>query len=232
MSTVTANTAANLDGQRDPESSSARNHTRHLPIVPVRAEGMKVHGADGRVYLDGLAGAGTLTLGHNHPVAVEAIRRVLDSGAPLDGFDDLASPIKDQFTEALLGILPSDLAKDARIRFCGPSGAEAAETAIELARTATGNVGLIAFTGSHHGMTATRLPFPQDYRCPYNVGSVRGSAHRHRAGAAPAGRRRQWPHSARGADRRGPYKAMAASSRHRTSGCVPYASKPRLRAFR
>lgn len=174
MSTVTASTAANLDRQRDPESSPVRSHARHLPIVPVRAEGMTVHGADGRVYLDCLPGAGTLALGHNHPVAVEAIRRLLDSGAPLDGLDDLAGPIRDEFTDTLLGILPPELAKGARIQFCGPCGTEAAEAAVELARTATGNVGLIAFTGSHRGMAATRLPFPQDYRCPYNVGSIGG----------------------------------------------------------
>src|SRR5205823_3023675 len=104
---------------------------------------MTVHSADGRVYLDCLAGAGALALGHNHPVAVEAIRRALDSGAPLDALDDLAGPIKDEFTEALLGILPPELAKDARIQFCGTSGADAAAAALELARTATGNSGVV-----------------------------------------------------------------------------------------
>lgn len=186
--------AAILDRQRDRESA-ARSYARHLPIVPVRAEGMTIYGADGRAYLDCLSGAGVLALGHNHPVAVAAIRRVLDSGAPLHVLD-LATPIKDEFTETLLGILPSDLAKDARIHFCGPSGADAVEAAIKLARTATGNTGLIAFTGAYHGMTAgalaatgntairtparvgdagvTRLPYPQTYRCPYGVGGAEG----------------------------------------------------------
>ncbi|HEV3169960.1 MAG TPA: diaminobutyrate--2-oxoglutarate transaminase family protein [Actinocrinis sp.] len=175
--------------------SAARTYARHLPIVPVRAEGMTVYGADGRVYLDCLAGAGTLALGHNHPVAIGAIRRVLDSGAPLHVLD-LATPIKDEFTETLLGVLPRELAADARIQFCGPSGADAVEAALKLARTATGETGLIAFTGAYHGMTAatlaasgdtsvriaarvsdagvTRLPFPQDYRCPYGVGGEGG----------------------------------------------------------
>ena len=187
--------AAILDRQRERESA-ARSYARHLPIVPVRAEGMTIHGADGRAYLDCLSGAGVLALGHNHPVAVAAIRRVLDSGAPLHVLD-LATPIKDEFTETLLGILPADLARDARIHFCGPSGADAVEAAIKLAKTATGNTGLIAFTGAYHGMTAgalaatgntairtparvndagvTRLPYPQSYRCPYGVGGVEGT---------------------------------------------------------
>jgi diaminobutyrate-2-oxoglutarate transaminase len=188
-------TAAILDRQRERESS-ARSYARHLPIVPVRAEGMTVYGADGRVYLDCLAGAGTLALGHNHPVAIEAVRRVLDSGAPLHVLD-LATPIKDEFTETLLSVLPPDLAKDARIHYCGPTGADAVEAALKLTRAATGNTGLIAFTGAYHGMTAaalaatgntavrnaarvndagvTRLPFPQDYRCPYGVGGDGGA---------------------------------------------------------
>ena len=175
--------------------SAARTYARHLPIVPVRAEGMTVYGADGRAYLDCLAGAGTLALGHNHPVALAAIRRVLDSGAPLHVLD-LATPIKDEFTSTLLGALPPDLAADARILFCGPSGADAVEAALKLVRTATDRTGLIAFTGAYHGMTAatlaasgntavrtpvrvsdagvTRLPFPQDYRCPYGVGGPEG----------------------------------------------------------
>jgi diaminobutyrate-2-oxoglutarate transaminase len=187
--------AAILDRQRRRESA-ARSYARHLPIVPVRAEGMTVTGADGREYLDCLAGAGSLPLGHNHPAAVEAIRRVLDASAPMHVLD-LATPIKDEFTDTLLGCLPPELARDARIQFCGPSGADAVEAALKLVRTATGNTGLIAFAGAYHGMTSaalaasgntsartpakvsdagiTRLPFPQDYRCPYGVGSVEGA---------------------------------------------------------
>jgi diaminobutyrate-2-oxoglutarate transaminase len=188
--------AAILERQRRRESS-ARSYARHLPIVPVRAEGMAVTGADGREYLDCLAGAGSLPLGHNHPAAVAAIRRVLDDSAPMHVLD-LATPIKDEFTDTLLGCLPPELARDARIQFCGPSGADAVEAALKLVRTATGNTGLISFSGAYHGMTAaalaasgntsartpakvsdagiTRLPFPQDYRCPYGVGSG-GGAH-------------------------------------------------------
>jgi 4-aminobutyrate aminotransferase and related aminotransferases len=76
--------------------SAARTYARALPIVPVRARGLTVEGADGRRYLDCLSGAGALALGHNHPVVLEAIRKVLDSGAPLQVLD-LATPVKDAF---------------------------------------------------------------------------------------------------------------------------------------
>lgn len=176
--------------------SAARTYARALPVVPVRARGMTVEGADGRRYLDCLSGAGTLALGHNHPVVLEAIRGVLDSGAPLHVLD-LATPVKDDFTTALFDTLPRELAEHGRIQFCGPAGTDAVEAAIKLARIATGHDGLLAFSGAYHGMTSaalaatgdtavraavrgpdtqvTRLPYPYDYRCPFGVGGDRGA---------------------------------------------------------
>ncbi|WP_078988630.1 diaminobutyrate--2-oxoglutarate transaminase family protein [Streptomyces sp. WM6372] len=168
--------------------SAARTYARSLPIVPVRARGLTIEGADGRRYLDCLSGAGTLALGHNHPVVLEAVRGVLDSGAPLHVLD-LATPVKDAFTTELFACLPPALAADARIQFCGPAGTDAVEAALKLVRTATGRSGLLAFTGAYHGMTAgalgasggapdvrvTRLPFPQDLRCPFGVGGPEGA---------------------------------------------------------
>ncbi len=188
-------------GRQSARESAARTYARALPVVPVRARGMTVEGADGRRYLDCLSGAGTLALGHNHPVVLRAIRELLDSGAPLQVLD-LATPVKDAFTTELLASLPPEFARDARIQFCGPAGTDAVEAALKLVRTATGRSGLLAFTGAYHGMTAgalaagsdtavraglagtvqqpVRLPFPYDYRCPFGVGgaeAARLSAH-------------------------------------------------------
>ncbi|WP_181795978.1 diaminobutyrate--2-oxoglutarate transaminase family protein, partial [Streptomyces sp. WELS2] len=168
--------------------SSARTYARALPIVPVRARGLTIEGADGRRYLDCLSGAGTLALGHNHPVVLEAIRGVLDSGAPLSVLD-LATPVKDAFVTELFRTLPPGLADRARVQFCGPAGTDAVEAALKLVRTATGRSGVLAFAGAYHGMTAgalavsggapdvqvARLPYPQDYRCPFGVGGPTGA---------------------------------------------------------
>lgn len=179
--------------------SAARTYARSLPIVPVRARGLTIEGADGRRYLDCLSGAGTLALGHNHPVVLQAVRGVLDSGAPLHVLD-LATPVKDAFTTELFANLPPELAADARVQFCGPAGTDAVEAALKLVRTATGRSGLLAFTGAYHGMTAgaldasggaqdvrvTRLPYPQDHRCPFGVGGAE------EPNSARAGRRACW----------------------------------------
>jgi diaminobutyrate-2-oxoglutarate transaminase len=196
-----AGVAEAILGRQAARESAARTYARSLPIVPVRARGMTVEGADGRRYLDCLSGAGTLALGHNHPVVLAAIRQVLDSGAPLHVLD-LATPVKDAFTTELFDSLPPEFARDARIQFCGPAGTDAVEAALKLVRTATGRPGLLAFTGAYHGMTAgslavgsdaatrgsvagtvqqpVRLPYPYDYRCPFGVGgaeAARLSAH-------------------------------------------------------
>ncbi|MFM9371792.1 diaminobutyrate--2-oxoglutarate transaminase family protein [Streptomyces sp. Da 82-17] len=168
--------------------SAARTYARSLPIVPVRARGLTIEGADGRRYLDCLSGAGCLALGHNHPVVLEAIRKVLDSGAPLHVLD-LATPVKDAFVTELFETLPPAFAARARVQFCGPAGTDAVEAALKLVRTATGRGGLLAFTGAYHGMTegalaasggagdvrVTRLPYPQDYRCPFGTGGPEGA---------------------------------------------------------
>ncbi|MFJ9690998.1 diaminobutyrate--2-oxoglutarate transaminase [Kitasatospora sp. NPDC101183] len=175
--------------------SAARTYARSFPIVPVRAHGMTVEGADGRRYLDCLSGAGTLALGHNHPVVLEAIRRTLDSGAPLHLLD-LATAEKDDFTGALFESLPAAFAARAKVHFCGPAGTDAVEAALKLMQTATGRSGALAFTGAYHGMTAgalaltgnvavkeplpggrdvVRLPYPYGYRCPFGVGGEAGA---------------------------------------------------------
>lgn len=174
--------------------SSARTYARTLTMVPVQASGMRVTGADGTQYLDCLSGAGTLALGHNHPVVVEAVRRTIDSGAPWHSLD-IATPQKDEFTEELFATLPPSLAERGKVHFCGPAGTDAVEAALKLTRTATGRHNVLAFTGGYHGMTAgalaasggvaakapmvgvaaeaVRLPYPYEYRCPFGVGQGR-----------------------------------------------------------
>ncbi|MFJ3901198.1 aminotransferase class III-fold pyridoxal phosphate-dependent enzyme [Streptomyces sp. NPDC090025] len=139
--------------------SAARTYARSLPIVPVRARGLTIEGADGRRYLDCLSGAGTLALGHNHPVVLDALRQALDSGAPLHA-TDLATPVKDAFVTELFATLPAALAADARIRFCAPNGTDAVETALTLVRAATGRDGVLALDGARHEVPDAADPAP------------------------------------------------------------------------
>ncbi|MGV9252872.1 aminotransferase class III-fold pyridoxal phosphate-dependent enzyme [Streptomyces sp. NPDC003697] len=167
---------------------AARTYARALPIVPVRARGLTIEGPDGRRYLDCLSGAGTLALGHNHPVVLEAVRRVLDSGAPLHALD-LPTPVQDAFVAELCRTLPAGLAGQARVRFCGPTATDAVETAFAVVRAATGRTGIVALAGASPGTTAEVLAasgpaagagvaqplFPRDHRAPWGAGGAEGT---------------------------------------------------------
>ncbi|HEX3605484.1 MAG TPA: diaminobutyrate--2-oxoglutarate transaminase [Candidatus Dormibacteraeota bacterium] len=176
--------------------SNARTYARSLPLALVRGEGIHLVDADGRTYIDCLAGAGSLALGHNHPAVTDAIRAVLDSGLPLHTLD-FATPVKDAFVEELFARLPAGLAPDLRVHFCSPAGTDAVEAALKLVRIATGRRTILAFSGGYHGMTAGALavsgpvalraplggtasdvhmlPFPSAYRCPFGVGGGEGA---------------------------------------------------------
>lgn len=175
--------------------SNARTYPRRIKIAIREAKGIYIKDTDGHLYFDCLAGAGTLALGHNHPVVIEAIRAALDENLPLHTLD-LTTPAKDQFVEELFASLPPEFARNARIQFCGPTGADAVEAAVKLVKTATGRRSMLSFHGGYHGMTHGALsltgnldakeavaagmpdvhflPYPYHYRCPFGLGGEQG----------------------------------------------------------
>lgn len=67
--------------------SNVRSYPRKLPLAITKAEGVWLTDADNKRYLDCLAGAGTLALGHNHPDVLQSIQSVITSGLPLHTLD-------------------------------------------------------------------------------------------------------------------------------------------------
>ncbi|CAM4007276.1 aspartate aminotransferase family protein [Paenibacillus alkaliterrae] len=189
-----------LDSQARRESN-ARSYPRRIPIAINEAFGIYVKDVEGKTYIDCLAGAGTLALGHNHPVVIEAIKKLLEEKRPLHTLD-ITTPIKEEFVEELFGSLPADFSRNARIQFCGPSGSDAVEAALKLVKTATGRRSIMTYQGGYHGMTHGSLslmgnlgpkkevanlmpdvhflPYPYRYRCPFGIGGEEG----HRIGSA------------------------------------------------
>jgi diaminobutyrate-2-oxoglutarate transaminase len=183
-----------LERQQQRESN-ARSYPRRIHLAIREAKGIYIKDVDGNLYFDCLAGAGSLALGHNHPVVLAAMRSTLDTGLPLHTLD-LTTPIKDAFVEELFASLPAEFAQRAKIQFCGPSGADAVEAALKLVKTATGRRSVLSFQGGYHGMTHGALsltgnlnakqavsglmsdvhflPYPYSYRCPFGLGGETG----------------------------------------------------------
>ncbi len=176
--------------------SNVRSYPRKLPFAIAKAQGAWITDVENNRYLDCLAGAGTLALGHNHPDILQSIQDVITSGLPLHTLD-LTTPLKDEFSAYLLSLLPGQ-GKEYCLQFCGPSGADAVEAALKLAKKHTGRSGIISFSGGYHGMThgalsvtgnlspkeaihglmpeVQFLPYPHEYRCPLGVGGEAGVA--------------------------------------------------------
>lgn len=136
--------------------SEVRSYCRSFPVVFDRALGASLHGQDGREYLDFFAGAGALNYGHNHPVVCEALLAYLARGGIVHSLD-MATEAKMAFLDALDRriLRPRDLRYKAM--FPGPTGTNAVEAALKLARKLTGRTQVVSFTNAFHGMTLGAL---------------------------------------------------------------------------
>jgi len=159
------------------EAHAAHNY-HPLPVVLARGEGAWVEDADGRRYLDLLAGYGALNFGHRHPRLVAAAERQL-------GRLTLTSRA---FHNDLLGTFAAELSVLCGMDMILPmnTGAEAVETALKMARkwgyqakgVPEGRATIIVFGGNFHGRTTTIISFSDDSGAragfgPYTPGFVR-----------------------------------------------------------
>jgi diaminobutyrate-2-oxoglutarate transaminase len=146
--------SARMLAWQDSVESNARTYPRHLPIAISEAAGSFVRDLDGNVFIDFLAGAGVLSLGHNHPELMKVVTEQL--GKLTHGLD-FPTPAKEEFIRAETSMLPSALQGKMKIHFCGPTGANAVEAAIKLCKTATGRGDIISFQGGFHGSSAAAM---------------------------------------------------------------------------
>ena len=153
--------------------SGARSYPNQFPVAFTGADGHYLFGADQRRYLDLLTGAGVMLLGHNHP----AIRAAIDAPTPIISSLDLVTRAKADFLGDLVRILPAPLRDRAKVHFCGPTGSDAVEAALKLAHIVTGRSGIIAFTGSYHGMSQGALAVTSNVRVRRSGLRIRDDVH-------------------------------------------------------
>ncbi|HEX7004986.1 MAG TPA: diaminobutyrate--2-oxoglutarate transaminase [Trueperaceae bacterium] len=136
--------------------SAARSYSRSFPTIFERARGSVLTGSDGRDYIDFLAGCSSLNYGHNDPDMKRALSDYLAADGIAHGLD-MHTAAKSAFLEAFERLILRPRSMDHRLMFMGPTGANAVEAALKLARKATGRTNVVAFTNGFHGVTLGAL---------------------------------------------------------------------------
>ncbi len=131
--------------------SSAVSYPKGMPMAIQRAKGATLEDVDGNVYIDFFGGAGVMNVGHSNPQVLQAVRSQVEE---LTHALDFPNPSRKKLVETLAGLLPKALT---RVLFGGPTGSDAVESAMKLAKYTTGRYPMIAFEGSYHGMTSGAL---------------------------------------------------------------------------
>jgi len=136
--------------------SAVRSYCRSFDGIFARARGAIVYDQDDRRYVDFLAGAGALSYGHNDPHIKDAVIDYLQTDGILHSLD-LHTTTKLAFLRKFRDVILAPRRMDYRVQFCGPTGADAVEAALKLARKVTGRSTVIAFTNAYHGVTLGAL---------------------------------------------------------------------------
>lgn len=136
--------------------SQVRSYSRSFPKIFDRAKGARIFGTDGKVYIDFLAGCSSLNYGHNDPDMQSALVDYVTSDGIAHGLD-MFTDAKARFLAAYESIVLAPRGMNHKLMFTGPTGANAVEAALKLARKVTGRTNVIAFTNGFHGMTLGAL---------------------------------------------------------------------------
>jgi diaminobutyrate-2-oxoglutarate transaminase len=178
-----------LEFQRTYEGSIV-SYPVSMPIAVKRAKGACIEDVDGNRFIDFFSCAGVLNVGHCNEYVLEYVRKQQEEVIHLL---DFPTENRVDLVRKLIEQLPGELQGEYKVSFCAPTGSDAVEAAIKLARHKTGRTGVIAFHGSYHGMTSGSLsvtsnakfkervsphvpdihfiPYSYCYRCPFGKGA-------------------------------------------------------------
>lgn len=140
----------------DRVESQVRSYSRSFPKLFNKAQGATIFDDEGTAYTDFLAGCSSLNYGHNDPDLKAALIDYISEDGIAHGLD-MFTDAKEQFLETFERLILKPRGMDYRVQFTGPTGANAVEAAIKLARKVTGRTNVISFTNGFHGVTLGAL---------------------------------------------------------------------------
>ena len=158
--------------------SEARSYCRSFETVFTKAKGAEMTDAEGRTYIDFLAGCSSLNYGHNDPDMKEALVDHIAGDGIAHGLD-MYTTEKAKFLETYEEKILKPRGMDYKVMMTGPTGTNAVEAAMKLARKVTGRRNVVSFTNGFHGMTmgALSLTGNAGKRAGAGCGSLCGATH-------------------------------------------------------
>jgi diaminobutyrate-2-oxoglutarate transaminase len=136
--------------------SNVRFYCRSYPVIFNKAYDCFLEDEKGIKYIDFFSGAGALNYGHNHPKIKDALINYLKDDGICHSLD-MATVAKKEFLYNFNKIILNPRNMDYKLQFCGPTGTNAVESAIKLARKITGRQDIITFTNAFHGVSLGSL---------------------------------------------------------------------------
>ncbi len=137
-----------------------------FPIEPIKAQGSWLWDKEGKKYLDLYGGHAVISIGHNHPHFVEALKNQLDK------ISFYSNSVKNSMQEKLAEKLGQLSGYPNHQLFLCNSGAEANENALKLASFVNGRKKVIAFKKAFHGRTSGAVAATDNPKiiAPFNAG--------------------------------------------------------------
>jgi diaminobutyrate-2-oxoglutarate transaminase len=136
--------------------SNVRYYCRDFPVLFKRAEQSFMFDVENHRYIDFFCGAGSLNYGHNHPHIKRAIIDYISENGIMQSLD-LYTEAKYLFIDALQSTILAPRGLAYKQQFTGPTGTNAVEAALKLARKVTGRSSVVAFTNAFHGVSLGAL---------------------------------------------------------------------------
>lgn len=140
----------------DEIESEVQSYARSFPRIFNRAKGEFLWDEEGKKYLDFLAGAGTLNYGHNNDRFKQALLDYIQEDGITHGLD-MHTRAKGKFLETFNEKILNPRNMKYVVQFTGPTGTNAVEAAMKIARNVTGQQNIVTFTNGFHGVSLGSL---------------------------------------------------------------------------
>ena len=140
----------------DNNESSVRSYSIAFPVVFKKAHGSIIYSQHNKEYIDFFSGAGALNYGHNHEVLNQRLIEYIKSDGIMHSLD-MMTEAKITFISTFVSKIIKPRKLNYHIQFTGPTGANAVEAALKLARLNTKRSNIVAFTHAFHGVSLGAL---------------------------------------------------------------------------